>query len=69
MGCGRLAQPEGGLLSVIHEFDLDVVETASGAMLDGHEGLPIPAAQVEIGIPPGVQLTAAPQGLARISHE
>ena len=65
VGRGRLAQPEGGLLSVFHELDLDVVETACGAMLDGHEGLPVPAAQVEVTVSPGVQLTAAPQGLSR----
>ena len=65
VGRGRLAQPEGGLLSVFHELDPDVVETACGAMLDGHESLPVPAAQVEIGIPPSVQLTAAAEGLAR----
>ena len=65
VGRGRLAQPEGGLLSVFHELDLDVVEAACGAMLDGHEGLPVPAAQVEVTVSPGVQLTAAPQGLSR----
>lgn len=46
-----LAQPEAGPLSVIDELDLDVVETAGDAMLDGHEGLPVAASQVEIGIP------------------
>ena len=35
---------------------------ACGAMLDGHEGLPVAAAQVEIGVSPGVQLAAAPAG-------
>ena len=47
-GRGRLAQPEGRLLSVFLELDLDVVETASGAVLDSHEGLPVPTAQVQI---------------------
>ena len=52
---GRLAQPEGGLLSVFPELDLDVVETGSGAMLDGREGLPVAAAQVPKRIRPRLQ--------------
>ena len=70
-GCGARSAGGGwrsrkeGLLSVFLELDLDVVETACGAMLDGHEGLPVATAQVEVTVSPGVQLTAAPQGLAR----
>ena len=32
-------------------------------MLDGHDDLLVPAAQVQIAVPPGVQLTAPAQGL------
>ena len=60
-----LAQPQGGPLAVIGEFDLDVVEAGGGAMLDGHEDLPVPAAQVQIAVSPGVQLTASAKRLPR----
>ena len=58
-------QPQGGSLALVGELDLDVVEAGSGAVLDGHDDLPVAAAQVEIAVAPGVQLRASPERLAR----
>ncbi len=63
-GRERLAQTQEGFRLIVDEFDLDVVEAAGGAMLDGQEGLPVAPAQVEIAVSPGMQLAAPPQGLA-----
>ena len=40
------AKPQRRPLTVVGEFGLDVVEAASGAMLEGHHDLVVPAAQV-----------------------
>ena len=61
----HLAEPQRGPLVVVGEFDLDVVEARGGAMLDGHEDLPVAAAQVEVAVAPGVQFAASAQGLPR----
>ena len=41
-----LAEAQRGPVTVVGEFDLDVVEAGGGAMLDGHEDLPVSPAQV-----------------------
>ena len=61
----HLAEPQRGPVAVVGELDLDVVDAGGGAMLDGHEDLPVSPAQVQIGVAPGVQLAASAQGLAR----
>ena len=49
------AEAQRGPLAVVGEFDLHVVEGGGGAVLDGHDDLPVAAPQVEIRITPGVQ--------------
>ena len=60
-----LAEAQRGPLAVVGEFDLHVVEAGGGAVLDGHDDLPVAAPQVEIRIAPGVQFRAPAQGLSR----
>ena len=50
--------------AVIGKLDLDIVEAGCGAMLGGHDDLPVAPAQVEIAVAPGMQLAAAAQRLA-----
>ena len=60
-----LAEAQRGPLAVVGEFDLHVVEAGGGAVLDGHDDVPVAAPQVEIRIAPGVQFAAPAQGLSR----
>ena len=52
---GVLAQPQGGPLAVIGELELDIVEAGGGAVLDGHDDLPLSSAQVQIAVAPGMR--------------
>ena len=60
--CGVLAQPQGGPLAVIGEFELDIVESGGGAVLDGHDDLPLSSAQVQIAVAPGMELAREATG-------
>ena len=61
----RPPEAQGRALSVIGEFDLDVVEAGGGAVLDGHDDLLVASAQVEVAIAPGMELGRAAEGLTR----
>ena len=52
---GVLAQPQGGPLAVIGELELDIVEAGGGAVLDGHDDLPLSSAQVQVAVAPGMK--------------
>ena len=63
-GLGRAcpAEAHGRSLAVIGEFDIDIVEAGSCAMLDGHDDLLVAAAQVQVAVAPGVELRGPAQG-------
>ena len=58
------AQAQGGPLPVVGKFDLDIVEAGRGAMLDGHDDLVVPAAQVQVAVTPGVEFRRTAKRLA-----
>ena len=60
----RAAQAQGGPLSIIGEFDLDIVEAGRGAMLDGHDDLVVAPAQVQVAVAPGVEFRRTAKRLA-----
>ena len=60
----RPPTPQGRFLALVGELDLVVVEAGSGALLDGHDDLPVAAAQVAVAVATGMQLGASPEHLA-----
>ena len=53
---GVVAQPQGDPLAVIGELERDVGEAGGGAVLDGHDDLPLSSAQVQVAVAPGMEL-------------
>ena len=51
-------------MAVIGEFELDIVEARGGAVLDGHDDLPLSPAQVQIAVAPGMEFGRPAKGLA-----
>jgi len=60
---GSVDDPQGERGAVVLEGDVDAAERLCGAMLDGEDKVIAIAAQVEVGITPGVEFGRAAQGL------